>query len=128
MIEEGEIGASSQILRDQIQPASLDLRLGPKVYRIQGSFLPGKGASVEKKLRELSIHDFDLNGKGAVLEAGGVYLIPLLERLNLRKTVSAAANPKSSIGRLDVFTRLVTDTRNFRGAGPDARAQPQRQR
>ena len=109
LVEEGEIDATPQIERDQIQPASLDLRLGPKVYRIRGSFLPGKGASVEQKLKELSVHDFDLNRKGAVLEAGGVYLIPLLERLKLRKTVDAVANPKSSIGRLDVFTRLVAD-------------------
>jgi dCTP deaminase len=64
---------------------------------------------VEEKLKDLSVHDFDLTGKGAVLEVNGVYLIPLLERLKLRRTVAATANPKSSIGRLDVFTRLVAD-------------------
>ncbi|MCJ7529099.1 MAG: 2'-deoxycytidine 5'-triphosphate deaminase [Methyloceanibacter sp.] len=109
LIDEGEIDASPRIVRDQVQPASLDLRLGPKAYRVRASFLPGKNFSVEEKLKDLSVHDFDLNGKGAVLEANGVYLIPLLERLKLRRTVSAAANPKSSIGRLDVFTRLVAD-------------------
>ncbi len=92
----------------QIQPASLDLRLGPVAYRIRASFLPGKGRTVESKLAELQSHAIDLTS-GAVLETDCVYLVPLLESLKLRQTHSAIANPKSSTGRLDVFTRLIAD-------------------
>jgi dCTP deaminase len=92
----------------QVQPASLDLRLGPIAYRIRASFLPGKGRSVESKLAAMQSHSVDLS-KGAVLETQCVYLVPLMERLNLRATLSATANPKSSTGRLDVFTRLIAD-------------------
>jgi dCTP deaminase len=92
----------------QVQPASLDLRLGPVAYRIRASFLPGKGRSVESKLAAMQSHIVDLT-KGAVLETQCVYLVPLMERLDLRATLSATANPKSSTGRLDVFTRLIAD-------------------
>ena len=92
----------------QVQPASLDLRLGPIAYRIRASFLPGKGCTVESKLAAMQSHIVDLS-QGAVLETQCVYLVPLLERLDLRATLSATANPKSSTGRLDVFTRLIAD-------------------
>lgn len=93
---------------DQIQPASLDLRLGAMAYRIRASFLPGPGISVATRLAELTLHAFPLTG-GAVLETGCVYLVPLCEALALPGDVSATANPKSSTGRLDVFTRVIVD-------------------
>lgn len=94
--------------RDQIQPASLDLRLGEKAYRIRSSFLPGRDFTVEKRVSDLTLHEIDLR-EGAVLERGCVYLVPLLEGLDLPETVAAAANPKSSTGRLDIFTRVIFD-------------------
>src|ERR671918_514498 len=94
---------------DQLQPASLDLRLGARVYRVRASFLPGAGATVQAKIDALAMHQFDLDDAGAVLEKGCVYIVPLLESLALKKRTSAIANPKSSIGRIDVFTRLITD-------------------
>jgi dCTP deaminase len=103
-----EVLAAEEITEEQIQPASLDLRLGASAYRIRASFLPGRDARVADKLCELAIHEIDLR-PGAVLETGCVYLVPLLERLELSFRVSGVANPKSSTGRLDVFTRLITD-------------------
>ncbi|AQX30155.1 2'-deoxycytidine 5'-triphosphate deaminase [Bartonella schoenbuchensis] len=93
---------------DQIQPASIDLRLGKKAYRIRASFMPGLGTKVFDKLERLKLHEFDLQ-EGAVLETGCVYIVPLLENLDLPNIFSAVANPKSSTGRLDVFTRVITD-------------------
>src|SRR4051794_27507046 len=104
----GEVLASEPIGADQIQPASIDLRLGEVAYRVRASFLPGARASVADKLAMLSMHRIDLSG-GAVLEKDCVYIVPLLEHLALRKRMSALANPKSSIGRLDVFARVITD-------------------
>jgi dCTP deaminase len=104
-----EIRAAEPIEPDQLQPASLDLRLGGRVYRVRASFLPGAAATVQDKIDALAMHDFALDDVGAVLEKGCVYIVPLLECLALRKRVSAIANPKSSIGRIDVFTRLITD-------------------
>src|SRR5690349_22639142 len=104
----GEVLASEPIGEDQIQPASIDLRLGEVAYRVRASFLPGARASVADKLRQLSMHQIDLT-QGAVLEKDCVYIVPLLEHLALRRRVSALANPKSSIGRLDVFARVITD-------------------
>ena len=93
---------------DQIQPASLDLRLGNVAYRVRASFLPGPDATVMQKVQALGMHRLDLT-QDAVLERGCVYIVPLLERVNLSPRLSAFANPKSSTGRLDVFTRLITD-------------------
>src|SRR5258706_495271 len=93
---------------DQIQPASLDLRLGSVAYRVRASFLPGKNATVEERLDDLAMHKMDISS-GGVLERGCVYIVPLLERLSLKKRMSAMGNPKSSTGRLDIFTRLITD-------------------
>ncbi len=92
----------------QIQPASLDLRLGHEAWRVNASFLPGPASTVEEKLDRLATDRFAL-GEGAVLERGCVYIVPLQERLDLRKRLSAMANPKSSIGRLDIFARVITD-------------------
>ncbi len=103
-----EILSRQPISNDQIQPASIDLRLGEAAYRVRTSFLPGSGASVRDKLDQLSMHRIDLTG-GAVLEKDCVYILPLFEFLSLRKRTSAAANPRSSIGRLDVFARVITD-------------------
>ncbi len=93
---------------DQIQPASLDLRLGAKAYRVRASFMPGPGVPVLDKLERLKLHEIDLSA-GAVLETGCVYIVPLLESLNLAADLSASANPKSSTGRLDIFTRVIAD-------------------
>src|SRR5947208_6709986 len=97
---------------DQIQPASLDLRLGDTAYRVRASFLPGH-TTVAERIDQLKLHAIAL-GDGAVLETGAVYIVPLLESLALPPGIAAAANPKSSTGRLDVFTRVIADrTRGF---------------
>jgi dCTP deaminase len=90
-----------------VQPASLDLRLGAKAYRIRASFLPDK-ESVKSKLGDYVLEEFDLT-RGHVLEPNCPYLVPLVERLDLPPLVRAKANPKSSTGRLDIFTRVITD-------------------
>jgi dCTP deaminase len=104
-----EIQALELIRPDQIQPASLDLRLGGSAWRVRASFLPGEEASVREKIDAFAMHRFELDERGAVLEKGCVYIVELMESLSLRKRTSAIANPKSSIGRIDVFTRLITD-------------------
>ncbi len=103
-----EIASLQPIGDEQIQPASIDLRLGEIAYRVRASFLPGARASVRDKLDLLSMHRIDLT-RGAVLEKDCVYIVPLFEYVALRKRTSAFANPKSSIGRLDVFARVITD-------------------
>ena len=105
---DGEITATQPLTDDQIQPSSLDLRLGEVAYRVRASFLPGPGQNMAQKINQYTMHSVDLTG-GAVLERGCVYIVPLLERLSLSQRLSAIANPKSSTGRLDVFTRLITD-------------------
>jgi dCTP deaminase len=103
-----EIVATEEIEESQIQPASLDLRLGPVAWRVRASFLPGPNATVEEKLPAVFMHQIDLTG-GAVLETGCVYIVPLLEHVEFSSRISGIANPKSSTGRIDVFTRLITD-------------------
>jgi dCTP deaminase len=105
---QGGISAEPPLAADQIQPASLDLRLGRRVWRVRASFLPGRSRTVKECLHWFSLHEIDLQA-GAVLETGCVYVAELLERLILPKTLAAAANPKSSTGRIDVFTRVITD-------------------
>jgi dCTP deaminase len=105
---DGEITAAQPLLDGQIQPSSLDLRLGEVAYRVRASFLPGPGQKMAQKIERFTMHKVDLT-QGAVLERGCVYIVPLLERLSLSQRLSAIANPKSSTGRLDVFTRLITD-------------------
>ncbi|HXV69459.1 MAG TPA: 2'-deoxycytidine 5'-triphosphate deaminase [Nitrospira sp.] len=114
LIASRHIDASPPIEGRQIQPASLDLRLGRKAYRLISSFLPELSA-ISARLNVLDFYQSDLVmyemdlTEGAILEKGHVYLVPLLERLTLPKTLRARANPKSTTGRLDVFTRVVTD-------------------
>jgi dCTP deaminase len=109
----GGITASRPFDDDQIQPASLDLRLGDTAIRVRASFLPGPGATVTEKIAPLALHEIDIS-HGAVLETGCVYIVPLMERLRLPADLAAATNPKSSTGRLDVFTRVIVDhTRAF---------------
>lgn len=108
LIDEGTIASVTGISEEQIQPASLDLRLGRTAYRVRGSFLPGRRLSLKAQLPELQLHEFDISD-GAVLERGFVYLVQLQESVKLPKSIAAVANPKSSTGRLDVFVRLITD-------------------
>ncbi|HUO91026.1 MAG TPA: 2'-deoxycytidine 5'-triphosphate deaminase [Rhizomicrobium sp.] len=103
-----EILATEEIDEGQIQPASIDLRLGAVAWRVRASFLPGPTATVQEKLASVFMHEIDLS-KGAVLETGCVYIVPLLEVAEFSHRVSGTANPKSSTGRIDVFTRLITD-------------------
>lgn len=107
-IDAGQITAQPAITDAQIQPASIDLRLGKRCWRIQASFLPGHGQTVQNKIDQFAMYEMDLS-EGAVLETGAVYIVELCESLDLPETLSALANPKSSTGRLDVFTRLITD-------------------
>lgn len=106
--DRGQISVQEPLLEGQIQPASLDLRLGRRAWRIQASFLPGLGQTVMDKIDKFSMYELDLTD-GAVLETGCVYIVELMESLALPESLSATANPKSSTGRLDVFTRLITD-------------------
>jgi dCTP deaminase len=103
-----EIQSLAPIDEDQIQPASLDLRLGSIAHRVRASFLPGKDCTVAEKLDAMSLHTLDLRD-GAVLEKDCVYIVQLLEYLDLRYRTSGSANPKSSTGRLNVFARVITD-------------------
>src|SRR6185437_6678846 len=113
MADHGLILPAYPFVESQIQPASLDLRLGDIAYRVRASFLPGPDATVAERIDELKLHEIVLTD-GAVLETGCVYIVPLLESLALPADISAAANPKSSTGRLDVFTRVIADeTRGF---------------
>src|SRR5215208_2912790 len=108
----GAILPAYEFAPDQIQPASLDLRLGDVAYRVRASFLPGR-ATVAERIEHLKLHELALTD-GAVLETNCVYIVPLLESLALPPDIAAAANPKSSTGRLDVFTRVIADeTRGF---------------
>jgi len=107
-IKSGMISADLPVPGGQVQPASIDLRLGSVAYRVRASFLPGTKSSVEEKLKNITMHSIDLT-EGAVLEKGCVYIVPLQESLNLPADTSGMANPKSSTGRLDIFTRVITD-------------------
>ena len=108
LIANGAIKIAAPLAEAQIQPASLDLRLGEKAYRVQASFLPGRKRTVAERLKDVSLHEFSL-AQGAVLETGCVYIVPLLESFALPQNISASTNPKSSTGRLDIFTRIITD-------------------
>jgi dCTP deaminase len=108
LIERGKVVSTTKVDEDQIQPSSLDLRLGTVAYRMQASFLPGPLSTVESKLSDLMMTKIDLT-RPTVFEKGCVYLVPLIERLNLPSDISGKANPKSTTGRLDIFTRLICD-------------------
>ncbi len=109
MIGRKLIRAESEIDPSQLQPASLDLRISREAYRVRASFLPGRGSTIRDRLKSLNAEPVSLAGKGAVLEKGIVYVARLMERLELRPNLSGAANPESSTGRLDIFTRLIVD-------------------
>lgn len=109
LIDSGTLKLAVPAAADQVQPASIDLRLGATAYRVRASFLPSEGQRVEGKVQTLALHSFDFGPEGKVLEVGCVYLIPLLESLTLPADLAAIANPKSSTGRLDVFTRVIAD-------------------
>jgi dCTP deaminase len=108
LAKSGGIRPAYDFQPDQIQPASLDLRLGAIAYRVRASFLPGPRTTVAERIAELKLHEFPLTG-GAVLETNCVYIVPLVESLALPDDVAAVTNPKSSTGRLDVFTRVIAD-------------------
>jgi dCTP deaminase len=108
LLDTGAIGVTDPVVDGQIQPASLDLRLGTVAYRVRASFLAGEGRKVEDRLAEFEMHRVDLS-QGAVLEKGAVYVVPLMESLNLPEDIQAVANAKSSTGRLDLLTRTITD-------------------
>lgn len=108
LIARGALAAEAGIATDQVQPSSIDLTLGAVAYRSRASFLPGPRLTVAERLVDLALHEIDLT-RGAVLETGCVYLVPLRERLRLQADISGLTNPKSSTGRLDVFTRVIAD-------------------
>ncbi|MFN3524240.1 MAG: 2'-deoxycytidine 5'-triphosphate deaminase [Phenylobacterium sp.] len=108
LIEQRAITSATPFDADQVQPASLDLRLGARVWRVRASFLPRHGVKVADRIADVAMHELDLT-RGAVLERGCVYIAELQERLALPRGVSARANPKSSTGRVDVFVRLLSD-------------------
>ena len=108
MVQSDQIRAHTQITPGQIQPASLDLRLGETAYRVRASFLAGKDRRVADRMADFTMHQIDLTA-GAVLEKDCVYVVPLLESLSLPQGMSGAASAKSSIGRLDLLTRIITD-------------------
>jgi dCTP deaminase len=104
----GGIRAMRPILDSQFQPASLDLRLGARAYRLRASFLPGRGVTIAERLKSIALHEIDISG-GAVLERGCVYLVELQESLALPADIACSTNPKSSTGRMDVFSRVISD-------------------
>src|SRR5277367_4273217 len=108
LISRGQITGNLPITEEQIQPASLDLRLGDIAHRVRASFLPGPNSTVEGKIKDLRMARVDLTG-AAVFEKDCVYIVPLIEELHLPGHISGKANPKSTTGRLDIFTRLITD-------------------
>ena len=108
LISGGRINAAMAIDDTQIQPASLDLRLGATAWRVRASFLPGKGSSVSAKIERLMMHRIDLT-QPTVFEKGCVYIAELMEDLRLPADISGKSNPKSTTGRLDIFTRLIAD-------------------
>ena len=108
LFQQGAIEAETSLAQGQVQPASLDLRLGRRCWRVRASFLPGQGRTVAERLKAVAMHELDLEG-GAVLERGCVYIAEVQERLALPPGIGGRGNPKSSTGRLDIFVRLLTD-------------------
>jgi dCTP deaminase len=108
LIGSGGISASTPVEKGQIQPASMDLRLGAKAYRIQASTLPGPRGTVRERIADLVMGEMDLT-KPQLFERGAVYLVPLQEGLKLPRGVQGTCSPKSSTGRLDIFVRVLTD-------------------
>ncbi|MDX2259925.1 MAG: 2'-deoxycytidine 5'-triphosphate deaminase [Hyphomicrobiaceae bacterium] len=123
LIATNAIRLAAPLVAGQVQPASLDLRLGEAAFRVRASFMPGRGVTVADRLRSVELHKVDLTA-GAVLETGCVYVVPLMEALALPAGMSASANPKSSTGRLDVFTRVIADGVGAFDQIPDGYAGP----
>lgn len=123
LLEAGAIKSRTKLDHDQVQPASIDLRLGTRAYRLKASFLPGQNKTVAERLAQLTLHEMSLES-GAVLETGCIYLVELQEYLNLPPEISGATNPKSSTGRLDIFTRVITDRGTVFDAVPGAYSGP----
>jgi len=110
LVQVGRISASLEVSDSQLQPASLDLRLGREAYRVEASFLRGRSATLLTKVHELLHSTIDLTQPTPpLLEPRVVYIIPLLERLKLPNDIQGVANPRSTTGRLDIFTRLITE-------------------
>ena len=109
LVEAGAVAAERPVGADQVQPASLDLRLGARAWRVRASFLPSARTAIAERLESLALHQIELSDRGTVLETGCVYIVELEERLKLPADLAAATNPKSSTGRLDVFTRVIGD-------------------
>jgi dCTP deaminase len=109
LIRNGKIRSRADISDSQIQPASIDLRLGEVAYEVRASFLPSRRSLIRPKIRELQVSEIDLRQPN-LLRAGKVYIVPLIESLSLPPDMSGKANPKSTTGRLDIFTRLMTET------------------
>ena len=99
------VPGAAPIRAEQLQPASLDLRLGPLAHRVRAGFLP-ESSSIEERLAELATSRVSLEGEGGGLERGLVYLVPLEEELALAPDLAARFNPRSSTGRMDLFTRV----------------------
>ena len=108
LISSGALKLGQPLGDGQLQPASIDLRLGERAYRVRASFLPGRQVKIADRIKDLALHEIDLTS-GSVLETGCVYIVPLLESLALPDSISGSTNPKSSTGRLDVFTRVIAD-------------------
>jgi dCTP deaminase len=108
LVQSGAIHCATPVLDNQYQPASLDLRLGTRAYRLRASFLPARGTTIERRLATIALHEIDIS-HGAVLERGCVYLVKLQEELALPADIACSTNPKSSTGRLDVFSRVISD-------------------
>ncbi len=108
LVRNGKIRSTTGISIDQIQPASIDLRLGNIAYRVRASFIPSRKFLISSKIRELQLEEIDLS-QPALLDAGKVFIVPLVESLELPIDMRGRANPKSTTGRLDIFTRLMAD-------------------
>ena len=108
LISNGRVSAQAEFREEQIQPASIDLRLGKVAHRVVASFLPGCDTTIATRIRALQLEEIDLSNP-AILQKDHVYVVPLLEHLSLPSDMSGKANPKSTTGRLDIFTRLMTE-------------------
>jgi dCTP deaminase len=108
LMAEGAVAAARPVEAGQIQPASLDLRLGARAFRVRASFMPSPSINIAEQIARFTLHEIDLSA-GAVLEVGCVYVAEIEESLSLPPGITGLANPKSSTGRLDVFTRVIAD-------------------
>ena len=122
LIRSGGVKATEPIDDERIQPASIDLRLGDRAYRVRASFLPGKHNTVRDRIDALAMHEFDISD-GAVLERGCVYIVPLMESVNLPPDHSAIGNPKSSTALLPRIAASASSPRPFEAMRLTSRSQ-----